>query len=159
MIVIREIKCTDLEEFRLEICKKLMTYFGMACKKREKQTVVGEKNRGPSLQYLSNFTACALMVGCVMFSPAAGLKNRDSFLKTMILLREQGRGGERRCGLWTDGVGRASPLSPFSPSAKLSLSLQSRRVHKGAGLQSKYLPAVMGSGPLGERMSVDFCMN
>lgn len=28
-----------------------------------------------------------------MFSPAAGLKNRDGFLKTMILLREQGHGG------------------------------------------------------------------
>lgn len=43
MIVIREIKCTNLEEFRLEICKKLMTYFGMACKKGEKQTVVEKK--------------------------------------------------------------------------------------------------------------------
>lgn len=129
----------------------------MACQKGEKTNRGWEKkNRGPSLQYLSNFTACALMVCCIMFSPGAGLRNREGFLKTMILLGEQGRGAERSCGLWTDGVGRASPLSPFSPSAKLCLSWQSRRVHKGAGLQSKYLPAVMGSAPPREWVSVAF---
>lgn len=91
---------------------------------------------------------------CRAFSES-GLKKKKggTFLKPRSLLRVQDCWGpEMRPLDWRSSL--RFPSQSFSPLAKLSLSWQSERVHKG--LKSKCLPAVMGSSPPGEWMCVVF---
>lgn len=92
---------------------------------------------------------------CLMFCqrPEWRGEKEGRFLKMRILLRVQDGWGPEMWPLdWWSWL-RSSSLS-FSPFAKLSLSWQSERVHKSAGLKCKCLPAVMGSSPLGKWMCV-----